>query len=563
MRGQVRRQGLGLANTLGMTALISMVAFVCVGASFAHLTVSSRVERLAEAESVADAVLHLASARLLQQPSFGVQGPAQQRSLVLTLPQGSARLTFDPQQARSWGIPVSLNNLENESSAPGYRRTLPPQMVQLLAEGRSGGSRRLVEVLISQPPFKWAVASTGPVHSAGGLKVFAVKDLSRLVLGVDNLPPDQILPGHILSDHPSAQALSLDSTPTNPSLITGDAQTVGSVALGASTTVQGQVKQHADPSDLPEVLVERYDPEGIQGLQALAADTHGSGLDLSGIWRRQGNLTVAAGGLNLEQGYLYVDGNLEIQGGVTGKGAIFATGNVVIRGMSRFSSDSLQAVVAGGDLTIEGSSPQQSSFQGLLMGGKSLRARHLTLAGSLLGANRDPEGSAIELEQVNLVSNPAAISLDFPELFTPPNNPVGTGKYLMQGGGQIQAQMILAPHLTSDRFYDPVADRLDPDRVTAESVDIRWVQLSDGAMVGSFLALDPVYGAGNDPLEYLRGRENREEIVANLKQGVAMADQLYQRARSRGLQAGRFSLDPNTFIQTSDKMRRMLWRVLE
>lgn len=564
-KGARQRKGVGLASALALTALIVILAFVCVGASFAHLTLTNRNERLTEAESCADSILQLASARLLQDPSFGSHGSAAQRSLEITLPQGSARLTFDPDTARNWGIPCSYQNMASEQSLPGYLRTLPPQSVQLLAEGRSGGNRRLVEAIINQPPFKWAVASTGRIHSRGGLKIMGVKDLSQLVNGIDNLPADQILPGHIVSDHASAEALRLDSTSGSPTLVTGDVQSVGSVALGPSTTVQGQVKANADPSDIPEMVVERYDPDGIDGLNQVATSIHHSTLQVSGLWRRQGNLTITSGGLEMEQGYLYVNGNLEIQGGITGKGAIFATGDVVVRGMSNFSTDNLQAIVARGNLVIEGSGPEQSSFQGLLFGGGNLSARNVSLVGTLLGTSREGEGSQIELDQVALVSNPAAISLDFPELFAPPTASANLFVVAEFGDHEREVQMIPAPYLTADRFYDPTHDRLDPDLVTGTALEPHWIDRQNGRLARSITDFQPQFARqGPDTMvqQMVRWNDPRE-LEEKMKEGVRMANEVYQRARARGLQPGQFSLDPNRFIQTSDKMRRLLWRVVE
>ena len=577
----VTRRGVGLATTLGFTGAIVLLAFVCVAACFAQLTLSTRGQRLSEAELAADAVTQLAGARLLDDATFGNRGNGPEKSLEVRLPQGTARLTFDPETARLWGIPVSRNNLAGEEPVSGFGRTLPAQSVQLLAQGQSGGRMRVLEVILNQPPFQWAIASTGQIHSTGGLQVMGVKDFSMLQNGLAHLPPEQILPGHLVSDHSSAEALVLDSSSASPTLITGDAQARGGISVGPSTTVRGKVKQHAESARLPELVVENYDPAGMQGLQELGQANLGSQLSVSGVTRREGNLTVQQGGLALDEGYLYVHGNLEIFGGLSGKGAIFATGNVTVHGVSQFATENLQAIVAKGDLNLYGSGAEASSFQGLLMaGGGQLKARQVTLVGSFLGTSREGAGSSVELDQVQLVSSPQAIHLDFPNLMM--ERPTSSEVLVAEGSGVTRNRVwpVLDPHLDVTRFYDPVADRLDPSLVTAESLK-PWYLCEDGYLnrdlgqVAGHLrhyTLDnsnqprmvTVEGVeGNPDIAALNEQQAGERLRAGYQSALRRADVLYQQARQNGLPRGQFSLDPNAFIQSSDKMRRLLWRVVE
>lgn len=451
-----------------------------------------------------------------------------------------------------------------------------------MAQGQSGGRTRLLEVILNQPPFKWAIASTGKVHSTGGLQVLGVKDFGTLIHGVENLPPEQILPGHLVSDSSDGQALLLDSSASAPTLVTGDAQTMGGVNLGASTTVRGQVKQHAESAKLPEVVVENYDPAGVSGVQDISQSTLSSTLNVSGISRRTGSLTVNQGGLALDEGYLYVDGDLEIYGGLSGKGAIFSTGDVKVHGLSHFSTANLQAIVAKGNLELDGSGPGASSFQGLLMsGGGQLKARQVTLVGSFVGTSRDGQGSNIDLDQVKLVASPQAIHLDFPNLLMQPQ-PVKPVQVMVPGHGLQTREVspILDPHLDLSRFYDPVADRLDPALVTSTSLKPQY-RVYDGSVAeneGAAAALTgfhtlatsgpPTIGPSGpvsapQMIDSVEAAAISASLIASYKEALIKADAIYQQARQRGLPKGHFSLDPNTFLQSSDKLRRLLWRVVE
>lgn len=571
---------MGLATTLAITAAVVLLAFVCLAACFGHLTLSTREQRLGEAESAADSVAQLATARLLADPTFGTHGTAAERSLEVALPQGTARLTFDPDTALAWGIPLSRNHLLQEEAMPGYLRTIPAQSVQLLAQGQSGGRVRLVEVVLNQPPFKWAVASTGNLHSTGGLKVFGVKDLAHLANGINNVPPEQVLPGHIVSDATAADALLLDSSSAAPTLITGDAQAMGGVQLGPSTTVNGRVKEQSESARLPEIVVENYDPAGVTGLQEVSQSNLASNLAVSGVWRRSGNLVISQGGLTLDEGYFYVDGNLEVFGGLSGKGAIFATGNVTVHGLSSFASDNLQAIIARGDLRLEGSGPENSSFQGLLMGGgENLSAQRVSLVGSFLGT-RPGGGSRVDLDQVQLVSNPQAIHLDLPSLMTPPQNPVPYDGFQLQqvgptspsrtrgtpiGGGDPRMgpniTAVIDPNLDVMQFYDPVRDVLDPAMVTADTFKVHY-RFSDGYLAKSYELMRAHANMSDESELVFNSWAPGPQLIEDFKEGVSKANQVYQENRRHGLPAGQLSLDPNSFIQTSDKMRRVLWRVI-
>ena len=565
-------RGFGLATSLGMTGIIVLICFVTVAACFAQLTFSTRSQRLSEAELAADSVAQLASARLLSVPNFGLTGNATEKSLELQLSEGRARLSFDQATAERWGVPLSRNNLANETAMPGFQRTIPPKSVQLLALGESGGRRRVIEVIVNQPPFKWAIASTGNLHSSGGMQVFGVKDFGLLANGINNLPPDQILPGHLVSNSTDAQALQLDSTSAAPTLVTGDAQASGGLTLGPSTTVNGQLKPNSDPAKLPELAVENYDPYGITGLQEITQSSASSTLGVSGIWRRSGDLTVSQGGLALDQGYLYVDGDLEVWGGLSGKGAVFATGNVTVHGVSQFSANSLQAIIAKGDLSLSGTDPDNSSFQGLLMSGKRIRASQVSVVGTLIGTSREAGGSSVELDQVKLVSNPQAIHLDFPKLlmghqdglgisFDPQTPDFGPLPQVGASSNDLNAWGVPDPNLDPLQFYNPTQDALDRDSVSVEDLHLSYVT-SDGHSFASFDELQN-YARRNAfqthmPVEMVDGR-----ALAAYQEGIDKANLIYRQGRRNGLPPASFSLDPNSFIQASDKMRRLLWRVVE
>ncbi|MCA9790874.1 MAG: hypothetical protein KC910_03735, partial [Candidatus Eremiobacteraeota bacterium] len=261
------RRGAALATTLLIGAVLLVVALMMAGVGSFHLRLATRQSNLEQARNAAESVTALAIDRLSADQAFGLSGDAEARSLEVVLGNTTGRLSFDTGRANQWQVEQSHNNLEQDVTAAASGRTLAPFSAQLKAVGESNGVTYELETILRIPHYKYAIATSGTLSSTGGLLVASVPDLATLAGGLAAVPPDQLLPGHLVAN--AVDPLLLGSTPASPTTITGDAQSGGSVSLGAQTSVGGSVIENAEPESLPELDVHAYDPAGWTGLYEL------------------------------------------------------------------------------------------------------------------------------------------------------------------------------------------------------------------------------------------------------------------------------------------------------
>lgn len=95
-----------------------------------------------------------------------------------------------------------------------------------------------------------------------------------------------------------------------------------------------------------------YDPAGRSGVFAVGPVLEGA-TTLSGFGRADGDLRVK-GPLRLDGSVLYVAGNLTVDAGISGKGAVVVVGSATIRGPVDLVTDNIAALVTGGTLVLYG-----------------------------------------------------------------------------------------------------------------------------------------------------------------------------------------------------------------
>ncbi len=160
---------------------------------------------------------------------------------------------------------------------------------------------------------EYCIASSGAVSVNGPMLVAGVKEFSGTL-------PAQLDPGHMAGN--GNVALVGPST-----VVTGDVKAAGTVSQGGGVSVEGQVEQRHSAVVLPSIAVESYDP-GASNPAARHLDPNYPGLTVDGLARREGDLVITVSGLELNNGLLFVRGNLVVHGGVSGTGAIICTGDV-------------------------------------------------------------------------------------------------------------------------------------------------------------------------------------------------------------------------------------------
>jgi cytoskeletal protein CcmA (bactofilin family) len=399
------RRGFSLGNTLVVIGVASTLAFTVAAGSMVHLNYTTRVSNGEQAQNLAESTLALAIEKLFKTPTFGTNR-AQEANVVLLRNGGVGRLTFNQTMARDWEMPYSTNNLEGSNPVTGFdlERPIPKASTQLVASATVGGVRRTVEAVLYVPPFPYAIASAGPFRSTGKLEVGAVTSVAS-VQNLAELDPSNLLAAHLASNATGSQALVLGPE----TRITGDVRAAGQVELDKDAHIGGEVRSGSDPVSIPKENVATYDPEllgkpNIQFVDTATVDNP----TFSGFAKRVGDLTVS-NGLDLDNGVLYVDGNVNVHGGVQGSGALFVTKNLSITGSSTLSTDNTVAVMAGGDVSIVGSGSYSSSFQGLLYNEGKFFAKQISLMGVFIQNNPN---ATVEIQDAKLIYAPEYSSVD-------------------------------------------------------------------------------------------------------------------------------------------------------
>lgn len=358
-----------------------------------HLRLATRVDSSQQALNFARSAISAATARIMENPDFGKDGDA---SVQLDFPDGEGFLTFNSQEALERGTSPSFNNLEGTVQILADDGTaVQVDTVRLVALGTSGTVRRTVEVVLHVPAFPWAVASEGDIHTSEGVVVGSIKE--------DEWPPDldNLHPADMVANSDLEQAISLGSN----SVVHGDVETPGTVQLVDSTAVvQGEVKEDADPVEIPAIETADYDPQ-IQGITYDSLDDYtpdGAPLELSGSARREDDLVIT-NGLKLTGAQLFVNGNCHIRNGLTGKGILVVTGDLLIEGGTDLDTPTRLGILAQGRIEMRGAGAASSRLRGLIYAGNGLFAEDFTLVGALL-SGRTTAGTS--LRRTAVVSEP-------------------------------------------------------------------------------------------------------------------------------------------------------------
>lgn len=409
---QAGGRGQALFSVLFLSVSLLVVMFVASGTWLFQTNLQARVVGNIGARRLAESVAQVAIAQLLKNPALEPGGWNGLDLQVDSYPGGHGYLTINTGEAANWQIPLSVNNLKGEGSAPGWGSTVvAAQTASLVSVGRYRGVEERLEVVLYAPRFPYVIASSVPLKAVDGLRVFGLSSLDALANGFDQLAPEDRTPGHVATnaENPSGgnPALELLGSGTE---IEGDAQARGQVDVNQGALVKGELRPFSDPIPLPQIDVTSFDVASQAAVTPITTASLNAA-ELSGFNRCSGDLDIS-GGLKLNGGVIYVDGSLNVQGGVTGTGAIIATGGVQISGGGALTTDNQAAILAGGSVVLHGTPAQRSEFRGLLYTQGNLDCKYANISGAVVVNNPNPNGQAL-LEQVSLAQSPQLAALEF------------------------------------------------------------------------------------------------------------------------------------------------------
>ncbi len=414
-----------MATAIVLGALALTLAFTLAGMSFSHLTVSNRLSNIGHARSLAEATLAQAVERVVSnEGEYFETAPLDLPIHMNHPPAGHGRLTFDLARASDWEIPISTNNLKSENSTTGYDgRVIPQKSIHFVAVGEYAGVTKRMECILHIPTYKYALSSQGPISSSGAMIVASAENPGD-VLPSAAAKLDDLLPGHILSNSPDSNyALDLYGG-SGQITVTGDARAVGGIhPTGASLEIQGSARPNSEPADMPVIELNDFDPASFGGTQDFASPP-AAVETANGLFKHNGDLVLGELRLpnNNTGAIVWVTGDLTINNGVSGVGAIFATGNITIRGAGQpsVSADNVMAVVAGKGLDIQGSGVDSAFFQGVVASGDSANLEEVTVLGAVVvgatevgGVKQGSAEPTLTLTNANLVNIPDNVGFDF------------------------------------------------------------------------------------------------------------------------------------------------------
>ncbi len=393
-----RRQphrGQALGVVLAVAALALLAAFTAAGVSTMNMRVSTRLSNVAIADALAESVIQEALAHLQGDLTY-------QKDISLDaglgLPEGSrGSLRF----GKTLTGPYSTNNYTGDQTT-GWNREVPAQSIHLIGVGESGGVTRMVEVVAHMPGFPVAMVCDGPVIVTDTTigSIASPGDLIRGNNGSYTVAENKLKPGHLVTNSQSQTACVLDQ----PTLVTGDIQARGSVVPNGAR-IEGEVRSpYSGIAPVPEFNLVDFDPKANPNVHYEALSGTFGSLDLVGNVRHDGSLTLS-GDLNLDNAYLFVDGDLTVRGNLQGVGAVIVTGKAVFDGTVALASSKQIAVLSGKGLELTGKGATQSVFHGLLYTKGPFYAKSVTILGGFI----TDDGAPATVEHCNIYHSDVSI----------------------------------------------------------------------------------------------------------------------------------------------------------
>lgn len=457
-----RRPGATLLTVLVLIALASMAVLVTAGSTYYNLIASQRLASATAARNLAESVLTQAIARLARDREFGSHAETlviDRRAIPELGEEDGAWLTFDPAS----GGPVSTWNVTGEVGTKGWKdATVPRQSVHLLARGVSNGTERVVEAIVHFPRFAFTVASAGDLvlDHATVAAIPNPDDLRRDGTGRITTPPKEMQPGDALSNRRMVVK--------NSSLVTGDAQAHLDVEVDRNSVVEGELRRPVAPENVPAIDVATFDPGDREYSVELEEVVGGS--EMAGVQRATGNLTLN-GDVTLDNCLLYVPGNLTVNGGLRGTGAVFVTGNVLVKGAAVLAAADSVALLAGGDVRLQGTSQERHQFQGLLYSQGTLEVEKVTVLGTVIC-----NGPRLTLNEATVIWTPAKAGTEFFRPLTFLGNSAGP---YSEASGSSPGRPDLAGRKAVLVGVPPNPATMSPERASQLANNASWVPLEE------------------------------------------------------------------------------------
>jgi hypothetical protein len=455
-----RRQGIALGTVLSIITLAMLCALVVATAVAASLNLESRNEIQHQARDLSDSALAAALEQTLQsQGTFGMYGLPPTVSVGAS-PSPSAVVTFDTSRS----LPFSTNNLQGSAPVMGYNRQVPAGITDLIATTNFNGLLVHSECLMCLPPYAYAIGTSGTLIG-NNMTIEGV-------VGANGMPSDT-------------------NVRSNGAIQLTDSTIYGNVAAASALTlngchVTGAMTQDNSPVPLPTVPIEKYDPLLVaspgQVNTLRSVPVNNGPTALTGYCRAPatGNATQnirIASDLHLDEALLWVNGNVEIDGKLSGCGAIMATGDINLMSGSQLTADNQVALAAHGSVTLQGRGANVDTFYGVVYCEGAFTANQIALTGAFVSNSSAPGGGTVNVADAPLQETTVPTRVLVKTISNSPatlnsENPLGSDVPVPVGPGAFALQT----------YYLPLV-QIRPDPVDASQVIVSATLLKNQSRV--------------------------------------------------------------------------------
>lgn len=403
-----RVRGLSIISVLVLISIVVVVAAAMTAVFTMNMNVTQRASNgsiaLAEAEAGITEVLYQITREENVEDRNG-KNPKIKWGLAGETIKGTITPEMGPERAyhvvtfdRGSPYPYSTNNTTLDNDTGYLGRTVPDGMLHIVSTGYCNGQYRTVECVLQKPPFPFGLATSGPIVSVDPI---TVKGTSSA--GVYDPDEEGDRPGHLLTNSPDG--VNIGDAPGRKTEITGFVKSSGGVTIAQPAEVRGGVRTFADASTLIDIDVKAFDfnndPEQ-KGVVTIVDSLYVKDQKLDVMYRYSGPHLIYKGSVTLEKAMLYVDGDLTIEGPLQGEGLVVVDGNAHFKSGTSLLGTSKMAVLASGDITIEG---DNNYFMGLVYCEGNLKASNISIVGTTVVNAEDSSKGSAELQNVGIISN--------------------------------------------------------------------------------------------------------------------------------------------------------------
>lgn len=487
-----RRAGVSLMSTLLLVTVVMLVAATMAGVFTMNMNITQRISNgtvaLNEAEAGVAEVLY----QITREENLGDENAQKAPVVTWGLNDETVRATITPGMSEeeafhvvtfdtSSSFPHSTNNTNLDRNTGSMGRAVPDGKIHIVSTGYCKGQYRTVECLVERPPFPFGLATSGPILSNDPIKVKGTSSLDSLKAGEEDRP------GHIVCN--SAQGVKIGAAPPGSDLkteVSGFVKSAGPVDIAQPAIVRGGVRTFADKSTFADIKLEDFDISGEAGVVKVLDSRFDAPQELDVMYEYSGGHLQYMSRVNLNQAMVYVNGDLTVHGPLTGQGLIVVTGNANFKSGTSLSGSNKMAILAGGDISIEGNN---NYFTGLVYTEGNLKASNVIIVGNTIVNASDPDKGKAELDNVTVVSNEETgdMTLEVKKYLEPGET------YARNDGNKVLPSFFLG----ADGTFGAMADANGEGYILADDTDEKFMHIAENQLMQTMMG--PAFERGAIP----------------------------------------------------------------